>query len=94
MFERALKSVVPCSDLFKQIVISINGKDGNEDSQLVHESGLDLNRIRLFETKNDLISTKHAIWLAAKMRDLFSRDDRLVLLAHDDELIADSFRNW
>ena len=48
MFERALKSIGPCAHMFEHfehIVISINGKDGFEDVQLVDESGLDLNRI-------------------------------------------------
>lgn len=94
MFKRALKSVVPCADLFQKIVISINGKDGAEDLRQVHESGLDLAKIELFETKTDLIPIKHGIWFAAKLIYLFKRDDRVVLLAHDDELIADSFREW
>lgn len=94
MFERALKSVVPCSDLFKQIVISINGKDGRDDIRLVRESGINPNLIKLFETKADFVSVKHVIWLAGKLKNIFCQDDRVVLLAHDDELIADSFRNW
>lgn len=94
MFKRCLDSIILCQDNLDLIIISLNGKNTDEDLFSVNESMIDKNKLILLCTNDNYVAAKHGIWLCNKISEFVHVDDRLIFIAHDDEIIPNGFRQW
>lgn len=94
MFERCLRSIDRAQNFFDLIVISLNGHDVAGDRTSIDLSSLEKSRVRLFETGRILPFARHIAWGTRAMKPFVSRNDHVLLMAHDDELDARGLDHW
>ena len=94
LFARCLRSIKLCEDVFDRIVISLNGDSSGDDARQLSESGINEEKLIVYKTKTDLSPVCHFIWLCNQLKLQMHQYDRVMLMAHDDELIPDQVRRW
>jgi hypothetical protein len=93
-FKRCLKSIEESLDLFDSVVISINGLSPNNDLRAIYESKILRDNVIILTTQQNLSALQHALWLTNYLKKLFYKHDRLLILAHDDEIRAQALQEW
>lgn len=94
MFQRCLRSIVEVQTYFDLIFISLNGDMAAVDLAAIHATGLEMSRVEVIRTKRLLAPARHGAWAAFRMRTLVAKDAHVVLLAHDDEIVAEGLDHW
>lgn len=94
-FNRALRSIAGCLNVFDLIVISINGGSNSVDEQILSNYNFDERpNVVIFRTEMDLSPVDHAKFIVRGVNNLFEIDGRIMFLAHDDELIKENLLVW
>lgn len=94
LFRRCVESIRCCGPAFERVVVSVNGMRPEEDIETasrINQIGIPCD---ILCTQADLPAARHLHWLAQRLRERFPLHQRLVLLAHDDELLPQSFLAW
>ena len=93
LLARCLKTVKAAGHCFCRVVISLNGDLSGEDKSIVVSELGSCQNILVLETPHTLNPVAHLAWIADQLHDT-PRTQRVLLLAHDDELEADAVLDW
>jgi len=93
-FKRCLASLKNGIDFFSKIFISINGSSPSKDEATIIESEILRASPIILKTNVDLPPVHHIIWITRHIKSEISKNQRVFLLCHDDELNFQHYKEW
>lgn len=91
---RCLQSIEPVLDCFDMIVISLNGKNPDNDKLIISESRIQHPKLVVLETKQERSLGSHFAFIARSLRRRLSKHDHVFFLGHDDAVNEPGLRAW
>ncbi len=94
LFHRCIASICKCGPVFQRVLVSVNGLSPEGDSEAASAIGRAGIAYEILCTNRDFSPAQHFYWLAQRLRMRFEPYQKILFLAHDDELIANALSTW
>lgn len=93
-FKRCLASLKNSTNSFAKIFISINGSNSSKDEATIIDSGILRASPTILKTNVNLPPVHHITWITGQIKSKISKNQRVFLLCHDDELNFQHYEKW